>query len=1110
MVAVHVLCGPAASGKTQRLLERYQAAVRTGPLGAALWLGPTRRVVDALHRRLHANQAASLGLSLLTFQDFADKIVDANGPAARPLSHVQRRLLTDKVVADLHRRKRLSHFRGIIDTRGFSETVFALLAELKQHEIWPETFSEAVARTSPEDAAGRKVRQCALIYHEYQQLLIRHRLYDLEGRVWYARELLAHGQCRPFESVRALFLDGFTEFTPSQHEMLALLSRQVEELWLALPGESPDERGELFSRSRRTLERLQGLAPHVEYLHRPLPMGNGNVASVGLAHVERELFRPVKAVRRAADASGLACIEAPGLVGEARMVARAIKTLLLEGTAPDDILVTMRDLNPYADLLGEVLGEYGIPADIDGIEPLQQNPAVATLLRALRVPEHDWPFAQVTALLRSGYFRPDWPETLGGPEMAQHSEVLLRLLAEPRGRDATLTEVAYWAEHPRPGLEDEQAEASRRQRTHELARKCRGFLECFYRAWDSAPVRGRLADHIDWVRAFAQDLGINAAAADEPRDATALDRLWEELDEWVRVDRLLHKGRRLLDRAEFQRTLQALAAEAGLPRTPRGPGRVRVLPALLARGLRVPYVFMMGIGERSFPRLMAPHDFFDEQERQAFRDAGLGFPGVADRMPDEMLLFYQVVTAAERRLVLSYPAVDDKGQELLPSSFLTTIRECFEPKAIPTDSRSMLTGGLDTDVPLCPAEQRVRLARTVRGQRSDVRGQRSDVRGYNQVLAADFSPLPSDLLANLEAAAAMARQRFHAPEHGKYDGLLRDPRVVAHVGTLFGPGRILSPTALENYIACPFKFFLGNVLRLEPLEEPSEEIESTDRGLACHRALYRLHKHLRATGVDAPTDAASDELSMRLDEAVAECAGRTSAAGQALWTLEGRRLQRLAARYRTHWEKLIEPWLVHGVRPRPEHFEVSFGLPAADGEEAFGPLVIADGSGQVRISGRIDRVDVAELPDGTVGFWVIDYKTGRGTYYTGADLEEFRRLQLTLYALAVEQVLLTGKQARPLGLAYWLLMENGPKVALPGRKPHLSWFKEARAWDGIREALRSWVLQLVAAMRQGQFPLKPRKDDCTATCDFAQVCRINQSRSAVKDKKWQLLLPTIP
>jgi ATP-dependent helicase/DNAse subunit B len=1119
---VHILCGPAGSGKTQRLMERYRSVCRQA-LGAALWLGPTQRNIEALRPRLFAGLSGCLAPNVFTFQDFAEEIIRGNDPSARPLSHVQRRLLADDLLAELHAQGQLSHFHDVIDTRGFAETVFHLLGELKQNEIRPELLSAAVADHARD-------RQGALIYAEYQKRLLLQHFFDLEGRLWYARDLFDQGMRRPFSTVRAVFVAGFTSFTRTQHDLLEILCRWVDELWITLPDEEGEERAELFSPARATRERLLQLGPVVEDLAvsagraggvSPLFSGSQQGADAprspqtipaGLAHLERQLFRPPKTIVRSENAEGLYCIEAPGLVGETRLVARQVKSLLLQGTCPDDVLVTMRDVLPYADLVREVFPEYGIPIDVEGTEALLRNPAVATLLRTLRLPDEDWPFAAVTALLRSGYFRPDWPETRSDPELAQHSEALLRLLEEPRGREAYLKAVQRWAENPPPGLEDEQAEESRRRKKHELARKCRGFLTRFFHAWDGAPLRGTLAEHTAWLHRLADDLGLARVARAEERDAVALQRLWDELEQWVRIEQQLHGANRLVERGAFHRLLGALTSEVGLARTPRGPGRVRVLSAPLVRGLKAPFVFVMGLGERSFPRLAAPELLFDEQQRQALKQAGLDFPCAGDLLPEEMLLFYQVVTRARRLLVLSYPAVDDKGQELLPSSFLVALKECFQPEAIPTQSRRMLIEGYDREEPLCPAEERVQWA--LRDWRA---GGVSPLLGTRQQGAhAPRSPgseigLPFELEANLLAAAELARHRFHAREHTPYDGLLSAPAVLGELQGMFGPDRILSPTALESYIACPFRFFLDNVLHLEPLAEPREDIESTDRGLAFHRALARLHAHLRQQGIHGPTEEVNAHLWQRLAEAVEESASRANPAAEVLWRLEGERLQRMGARYRAHWQKFVEPWLPREVLPRPEFFEVSFGLPGREGEVVVGPLVIRVEGLEVRISGRIDRVDLAELADGGVGYWIIDYKTGRASHYTGSDLKEFRRLQLTLYALAVQEVLLADKQARPLGLAYWLVTETGPKVALPAwpAKP-VAWFDETAAWRKVREQLQRWVVTLVTNIRQGQFALKPRSEDCTRTCDYAQVCRISQSRAAVERKTWQLPLPTLP
>jgi ATP-dependent helicase/nuclease subunit B len=1087
---VHILCGPAWSGTSARLLERYRA--RASDPGAALWLGPTRRAVEAVRESLVGGPCL-VGPHLFTFQDFAGEIVRCNDLAARPLSDVQRRLLADDLVTELQRCKELSHFDRVADTRGFTEGVFALLAELKRAEVWPAQLARAayrrgyrgrhVARAINGRSISHKERQCARLYARYQQQLRRLHLFDLEGRLWYARDLLGQGRRRPFERVRAVFVDGFTDFTRTQAEILLGLCEWVDELWLALPGEEGDERAELFARPRAVAGLFARFAPRVEFSRDP----KGSAPPAGLAHVERQLFRPLRSVVRSGDADGLLLIEAPGMLGEVRLVAREVKSLLLQGTPADDILLTARDLPPYADLVREVFAEYGIPLDVEGAEPLARSPAVAALLRVLRVPEDGWPFVAVTAFLRSGYFRPDWPEAREAPDMPQRAEALLRLLGQPRHREAYLRAVDRWADNPVPAPPDEQAEASRRERITKLAGQCRPFLRRFFAAWDAAPGRAPLDRHIDWLRRFADDLGICRAAEADERDAAALRRFWDESSAWKRLERRLHGNGRAIDRAHFHRLLGALAAAAGLARAPRGPGRVRFLSAEIARGLSAEHVFVLGLGERSFPRLAAAEPIFDESERQSLKAAGLGVRGASDRMPDEMLLFYGIVTRARRRLVLSYPAVDDKGQVLLPSSFLAALPDCFEPGAIPVRRQRMLIEGFDRYEPLSPAEFRVRAATALASGRRLPAG------------------LPGDLAPSLRAAALVADRRLRAAEHNPYDGLLRHPAVLAELRGRFGGAKVISPTALETYIACPFRFLLEDVLHLEPLDEPDDDIEGSDRGLVFHRALAGLHRYLKEHGIHGPTADVDRLIRERLDEEVRQHAGHASRAAEVLWQIEGKRLQRKAARYRADWEKFVRTWAELEAVPRPMYLEKGFGMAPADADEPAPPLVIDADGVEVRLGGRIDRVDVAETEAGTF-FWIIDYKTGHSANYSAASLRTFARLQLTLYALAAERVLFADRGARPLGLAYWLVTDSGPKVVLPTRSPH-AWFKSADEWAKVRSLLERLVADLVRHIRAGDFPLEPRSETCTETCPYSQVCRITQGRGA--GKPWELALPVL-
>src|SRR5205085_7278410 len=165
-------------------------------------------------------------------------------------------------------------------------------------------------------------------------------------------------------------------------ELLEELAAKAEEMWITPPDEEGGERGEVFAQARRTVGRLSQLSPASGACQRPGEdrPGRSHAPLAGLAHLERHLFRPVRQAPLSADADGLLLLQAPGLVGEARLTARRVKTMLLDGVAAEEIIVSVRDLVPYADLLREVFAEYGIPVDVEGNEPLLRHPLVGLLL----------------------------------------------------------------------------------------------------------------------------------------------------------------------------------------------------------------------------------------------------------------------------------------------------------------------------------------------------------------------------------------------------------------------------------------------------------------------------------------------------------------------------------------------------------------------------------------------------------------------------------------------------------------------------------------------------------------------------------------------------------
>ena len=185
---VTILCGPARSGKTERLLARYRAALAERPPGSALWLAPTwRAAAEVRERLLDGTLAGCFRPGVMTFGNFAEAVLHAAELPIRPMTRLMKRELVRQIIFEQSSRGRLGHFQSIAKTAGLVDLVCEFISELKRLEIWPDDFRRACAARGLAD----KDVELSEIYDVYQQALREHGLFDAEGRFWSARDVLA-------------------------------------------------------------------------------------------------------------------------------------------------------------------------------------------------------------------------------------------------------------------------------------------------------------------------------------------------------------------------------------------------------------------------------------------------------------------------------------------------------------------------------------------------------------------------------------------------------------------------------------------------------------------------------------------------------------------------------------------------------------------------------------------------------------------------------------------------------------------------------------------------------------------------------------------------------
>ena len=263
--------------------------------------------------------------------------------------------------------------------------------------------------------------------------------------------------------------------------------------------------------------------------------------------------------------------------------------------------------------------------------------------------------------------------------------------------------------------------------------------------------------------------------------------------------------------------------------------------------------------------------------------------------------------------------------------------------------------------------------------------------------------------------------------------------------------------ALEQYLACPFKYFARYELGLE--EEPGGEtaLSPLSRGAILRRLTARFWAAWQADGERAITPANLDRALDRFQALADDEVRAAPAADRAIlrtWLCGSAAAPGLA-------EQLCRLEL---ARPA-DVVECLVDLQVEDAREA--PR--GDDVPPIRVRGAIDRVDL--LSDGT--FRVVDYKAGR---VPAAD----QALQLAAHARWAERRLdgYRGRTWRARDAAYVALGDARLRV------PLASGSVEPVLADGVTRA--AGVLERIG---RGAFPVRPSGRHLCTHCAYAAVCR---------------------
>ncbi|HWB97607.1 MAG TPA: PD-(D/E)XK nuclease family protein, partial [Bryobacteraceae bacterium] len=476
-----------------------------------------------------------------------------------------------------------------------------------------------------------------------------------------------------------------------------------------------------------------------------------------------------------------------------------------------------------------------------------------------------------------------------------------------------------------------------------------------------------------------------------------------------------------------------------------------------ARARSFDVVFLPGLAEGLFPRRASEDPLLLDEHRRKLA-ASLALQD--DRVARERLLLREAAAAASARLVVSYPRMDTaQSRPRVPSFYAMEVVRAVEgrlPGLRQFEQRAMLSAPsrLGWPAPQDPAEAidnaEYDLAYFERVQRL----QRGQAKGAGRYL----------IEASPELTRALrTRWRRWSRRWTEADGIVDpDPPTRAVLRQYLLTERAYSPSALQQYAACPYRFLLHAIHRLHPRETPAalEQMDPLTRGSLFHAVIFEILQEVERSGMDQIWEIADRAL----DRVAAQFAEDLAPAIPRVWETE-------VEDVRTDLRGWVRQFWLSWSEWEPLRYEFAFGLPREDRRDprsTEAEVVVLDG---LRLRGSMDLV---ERKRNGGALRVTDHKTGKAPdsdkipLYLGRGVV----LQPMLYGLAAEQLL--GQPVESGRLFYCTQRGNYTEI-------EIALSEQGRQFTRMAAGLIGNGVEL------GFLPAAPAAGACDL-CDYRSVC----------------------
>lgn len=864
----------------------------------------------------------------------------------------------------------LNIYKKSWSSAAFAASLAATADEFKNAIITSEVLSDA-AQNMKDGILKEKLIELNLIFSAYNSLLSQSYL-DLSEDIIKAARLVHQSD---YFSGCHVFIDGFKGFTAVEFKFIEEFLTGADEVKCALP--LPAEAlsvnnigGTLFAPIILTYTELMRRARALSITVKPsIKLETSYYKAHSLSYLERNLYLPIieKSQKENDGVYGWLC---QNEYSEVEFAAATIRRLIAkENYRYDDIAIIVSD-DEYLPIIDAAFLKYKIPFYADKLCDISIKPLVRFIENLLECTANGMNIQNILSMLKCDMTSFD----VDSVSVFENYCCVWQIKGADMRREFT--------ENPR-GFKQALSEHDRAELliVNQIREFTVSLIDWFRKETDSAngfklcaAVAGAIqkagADSSTKRKIKSLNAQSDFAAAEDYASA------WELTADMLNT-MAAAIGENKLPLRRFADLFSLAAKSYDVGTLPQAADTVIVGQAERIRLTEKKAVFVIGANDGAFPKLKNRGGIFTEREAKEL--SSLNTPCLqssAEIMREERFIAYRAATLPISRLYLTARKCDISGSSKGVSEIFAQLEKMFGENCV-------------KDADELPPEYFCVTDETTFAALCK-----------NYFDSGEFTPTVKKLLsAKEEYAARLERLEISSL---KKAFKIKDHEIAKE---LFGTQMRISPTRVESFYGCRFKYFCEHGLRALPLQKA--ELNPLETGNLIHRILYAVTPKMdfdKAYNSDFIRQLIQDEL----DRYISEIMGGAQNKTKRFLYLYNRILNSSAELIRRLYDELSKSLF------RPSDFECDI---SQDGE--ITPLTVY-GSDQtvIYVQGKIDRVDSYVDENGQKYVRIVDYKSGSKKFELN-DVLNGLNLQMLIYLHCIEK---NGegkyKNALPAGILY--------------------------------------------------------------------------------------------